>query len=240
MKVLGVLASPSPIGGSAQLLYGALKSVQAEEIKTELIPLYGGTIKPCIGCVNDGEPNCKFPCIFEDYGKEILLKIKEADGIIFATPVYWFNVSSPLKALLERMTCLEHMVVYGEQSYVEGKVIAAIAVGADCGVMSTISYILTTLNSMGAIIPPWAMAYSHKAKETLYDDKALMDAINVGTLVAKTIKMINKKVFMELKYENNHEKLKAIRAYVENLIKTAQNTNSSDYSFIYSFFNSNE
>lgn len=75
-KLIGILASPSPIGGSAQLLYAALKSAQMQGIDAELINLYNGNINHCIGCITDGEPNCKFSCIFEDYGKEILLKIK--------------------------------------------------------------------------------------------------------------------------------------------------------------------
>lgn len=222
-KILGILASPSPTGGSAQLLYAALKCAEINGAKVEVIHLYNnGEIKCCIGCITDSEPNCKFPCIFEDYGKEILIKLRDSDGAIFATPVYWFNVSSMLKSLFERMTCLEHMIAYGQQSYLEGKVVAAIAVGADSGVMSTISYILTTLNGMGAILPPWAMAYSHKAKEALYDDKALMDAINVGTLVAKTIKLLKHNQPVELKYENNHKMLNEVRIFVEKLIQKFQ------------------
>lgn len=224
-KVIGILGSPSLTGGSAQLLWAALKSAQMNDISTEFIHLYSGEIKNCIGCITDTELNCKFPCIFEDYGKEILIKIKDSDGIIFATPVYWFNVSSMLKSLFERMTCLEHMVVYGQQSYLEGKVVAAIAVGADSGVISAISYILTTLNGMGAILPPWAMAYSHKAKQALYDDKALMDAINVGSLVAKTVKRLKYNQTVELKYENNYEMLKEIRDYIEKLMKSFDQVN---------------
>ncbi len=233
-KIIGILASPSLTGGSAQLLYAALKSAQSQNVSTELIHLYSKEIKPCIGCITDGEPNCKFPCIFEDYGKEILIKINDSDGIIFATPVYWYNVSSMLKVLLERMTSLEHMIVFGQQSYLEGKVVAAIAVGADSGVMSTISYILTTLNSMGAIIPPWSMAYSHKAKQSLYDDKALMDAINVGLLVAKTVKMFKQNEISELRYENNFEYLKEIRNFVEKYIQTLQEK-TPQYYFSFDF-----
>jgi len=204
MKILGILGSPHKNGGSAQLLWAALKSASLEGCETELICLYDGEIKSCIGCINDNEPNCKFPCIFDDFGKVILEKIYYSDGIIFATPTYWFGVSSQIKALIERITCLEHMIIYGEQSYMENKVVSAIVVGTDGGVISTVSYLLTVFNAMGAIIPPWAMAYSHQAKKAIYDDKALMDAINVGKITANTIKLIKgHKELIKYKYDKN-------------------------------------
>lgn len=210
MKILGILGSPHKNGGSAQLLHAAMKAAYLEGCETEIMCVYDGEIKSCIGCINDGEPNCRFPCIFDDFGKILLEKIYHSDGIIFATPTYWFTISSPLKALIERITSLEHMITYGEQSYVENKVVSAIAVGADGGVVSAISYILTVFNGMGAIIPPWAMAYSHQAKKAMYDDKALMDAINVGRLTAKTVKLI--KGYKEtIKYEYDKNLLEEIR-----------------------------
>ncbi|WP_038054902.1 flavodoxin family protein [Thermodesulfobacterium hydrogeniphilum] len=190
MKVLGILGSPHKDGGSAQLLLAALKGAQREGSKIELVSVYDGEIKPCIGCIHNEDPNCKFPCIFEDYGKILLEKIYQADGIIFSTPVYWFAPSGPLKILIDRMTCLENMVAYGEPSYMEGKVVGAIAVGADEGAVLTTGYLITTMSSMGAIIPPWGIAYSLKSKNAIRDDKALMDAINIGLLMAKLIAIL--------------------------------------------------
>ncbi len=190
MKVLGILGSPHKDGGSAQLLLAALKGAQREGSKIELVSVYDGEIKPCIGCIQNEDPNCKFPCIFEDYGKILLEKIYQADGIIFSTPVYWFAPSGPLKILIDRMTCLENMVAYGEPSYMEGKVVGAIAAGADEGAVLATSYLITTMTSMGAIIPPWGIAYSLKSKKAIFDDKALMDAINIGLLVAKLIAIL--------------------------------------------------
>lgn len=231
MKILGILSSPNKIGGSAQLLYAAILAAKREEVETEIISVYDGEIKFCKGCINDGEPNCRYPCIYDDYGKVLLQKIYHSDGIIIATPIYWFTISSPLKALIERITSLEHMITYSEQSYIEGKVVSAIAVGADCGSISTISYILTTFNAMGAIIPPWAMAYSHKAKEALEDKKALLDAINVGRLTAKTVKLLKTKQYQELKYENNQSVLNEIKQEVLKIINKINSNNNSQLNF---------
>ena len=190
MKILGICGSPDKNGGSAQLLHAALKGAKKEGAETEFVSVYDGEIKPCKGCIQDEEPDCKYPCVFEDFGKTLLEKIYSADGIIFSTPIYWFAPSGPLKLLIDRMTCLENMVAFGEPSYMEGKVVGAIAVGADAGGPYVGGYLVTVMTCMGAIIPPWGIAYSHQGKSAIYDEKAVLDAINVGILVARMIKAL--------------------------------------------------
>ena len=228
MKILGILGSPHKNGGSAQLLFSALKAAEIEGSETEFVSAYDGEIKACIGCIQNEEPHCKFPCIFDDYGKVILEKINFADGIIFSTPIYWFSPSGPLKTLIDRMTCLENMVSYGEPSYMEGKVVGAIAVGADAGGPWTCGYLITTLTSMGAIIPPWGIAYSYKGKEAIWDNKAVMDAINIGLLVTKMIKIL-KGEKTDLTYSENEKLLKEIREKVLNCLQKFKNTESESY-----------
>lgn len=213
MKILGILGSPHKDGGTAQLFFSALKAAEKEGAKTEWYSLYDGEIKPCIGCIQNEGPECRFPCIFEDYGKILLQKIYEADGLIFATPIYWFAPSGVMKNLIDRMTCLENMVSFGESSYLEGKVFGAVVVGADTGALMTGGYLITTLNSMGAIIPPWAIAYSYKSKASLWDDKDLMNAINVGLLVAKTVALLKGKK-VNLLYVDDKALLEEIRKEV--------------------------
>jgi len=228
MKVLGILGSPHKNGGSAQLLLAALKSAEKEGAKVKLLSLYEGDIKPCLGCLHNEEPECKYPCIFDDYGKIILKEIYEANGIIFATPIYWFAPSGPVKILIDRMTCLENMVAYGEPSYMEGKVVGAIAVGADEGGAWVGGYLITTFNCMGAIIPPWGIAYSHQSKKAIFDDKALMDAINVGILVTRLLKRLEGQK-VELTYFYNKEFLENLRKEVlEELGKIEKVTRERD------------
>ncbi|QJA06610.1 flavodoxin family protein [Thermosulfurimonas marina] len=184
IKVLGILGSPHPFGGSGSLLRCALYAAEELGCRVELVEVYGKRIEPCAGCVQDEEPTCRYPCIFEDEGRKILEQLREAEVYIFATPVYWYAPSGPLKILIDRMTALENMVAFGEPSYVEGKSVGVITVGADAGATLAGAYLLTVLNAMGAMVPPWAHAYSHRGQEALFDDRAVMDAINVGRLAA--------------------------------------------------------
>lgn len=213
MRVLGLLGSPHKNGGTAQLLLSALKAAERVGAHISWYSLYDGEIKPCVGCIQNEGPECKFPCIFEDYGKVLLEKIYEVEGIILGTPIYWFAPSGVVKNLIDRMTCLENMVAYGEPSYLEGKVFGAVVVGADTGAIMTGGYLISTLNSMGAIIPPWSIAYSYKSKAALWDNKDLMNAINVGMLVAKSITLL-KGERVKLEYIEDIALLEEIRKEV--------------------------
>lgn len=65
----------------------------------EIVSLKGKTIKFCIGCLscqNTGE------CVLKDDAKEIITKIKNADSIVFVTPIYYYEMSGQLKTLLDR------------------------------------------------------------------------------------------------------------------------------------------
>jgi multimeric flavodoxin WrbA len=183
VKILGINGSPRKYGGTARLLEVALEAARRAGGDVERVDLYDYRIEPCRGCLSDVQEACKPPCIVEDDFRKLLPRILAADGIIFATPVYWYAPSGMLKNLIDRMTVLENMALLGDKSWLEGKVVGAIAVGQDSGEIMAISYLLTTLNSMGAVVPPWALAYSRMGEKVLEDLSAVMDAANVGLIV---------------------------------------------------------
>ncbi len=188
--VLVIIGSPRKYGSSTQLAHIALKGVEEAGGKAEVIHLYDYDIKPCIGCVSDNVKYCRFPCVVDDDDfNEIGEKIIESDGIILVTPVYWYAPSGVLKNFIDRLTSMENMVFHGGRSLLEGKVAGFIATGLDSGASMTIAYMMFVLNSMGAMIAPWGMAYSH-ADDVTRDEKALRDSYNVGYLVVETIKAL--------------------------------------------------
>jgi len=54
----------------------------------------------CMGCVQTGE------CIIQDDMQEVLQQLREADGIIWATPVYYWSMSGLTKIALDRTYAL--------------------------------------------------------------------------------------------------------------------------------------
>lgn len=66
----------------------------------ENISLKGKTIKPCFGCAACQETQ---KCVQTDDAIEIAAKVKEADTLVFVTPIYFYEMSGQMKTLLDRM-----------------------------------------------------------------------------------------------------------------------------------------
>ena len=99
MKTIGIVGSPRKNGNTELLTAHALKAIAEEGLDTELIRLANLEIKPCNACMVCKEEE---RCPIEDDLFPIYLKMKEADGIILASPVYYGSATALIKALMER------------------------------------------------------------------------------------------------------------------------------------------
>jgi multimeric flavodoxin WrbA len=73
-------------------------------------------IHPCKGCVSTAMPLCHWPCSCYpnhaehqtgDWMNEIYERWVSAHGVILMTPVYWYQVASPLKLMIDRLVCAD-------------------------------------------------------------------------------------------------------------------------------------
>ncbi|NPA05374.1 MAG: flavodoxin family protein [Crenarchaeota archaeon] len=192
VKVLGILGSPRKNGETYKLLRVALHAAEKMGAETRLVRLYDYNIKPCIGCVSEDVKKCKYPCdILGDDFPQLAKMVLESDALIFATPIYWYMASGVMKNFIDRLTCFENMIHHTGRSLLEGKVAAFIAVGNDTGAIMAISWLMVTLNSMGAHIPPWALAYYHRPEgDVLSEENALLDAANIGKIVVQAARLL--------------------------------------------------
>lgn len=69
----------------------------------ELIGLKGKTIKFCIGCLACQKTQ---KCVLKDDAVEIAEKVRNADTLVFVTPIYYYEMSGQMKTLLDRMNPL--------------------------------------------------------------------------------------------------------------------------------------
>lgn len=191
VKILGIHSSPRRYGETYKLLRIALEAARREGAETDIIYLGEYSIEPCIGCVSDDILACRFPCIIgDDSFNDIGRKMLEFDGYIISTPVYWYSASGVLKNFIDRLTSMENMIYHTGKSYLEGKVAGFIAVGNDTGALTTISWLIVTLVSMGVHVPAWSLAY-HEQKTGVENNRAaLLDAANVGRVVTLSAKLL--------------------------------------------------
>lgn len=102
-KMLIVQGGGRSKGNTAQLADAFRKGAEDAGHSVETVSLLKKEVKGCIGC-----NACRYgkPCIQKDSFNEMVPMIKEADLLVFASPLYFWTISSRIKAFLERFYCL--------------------------------------------------------------------------------------------------------------------------------------
>lgn len=102
MKIVAFNGSARKDGNTAILINYVLKELDKEGIETELFQLAGKKIrgcKACYKCFENKDQQCSFK---NDILNECMAKMIEADGIILGSPTYYTDVSTEMKALIDR------------------------------------------------------------------------------------------------------------------------------------------
>ena len=102
MKVVAFNGSARKDGNTAIMVRTVLRVLEEAGIQTELIQLAEKDIsgcKACYGCVKKKNGKC---AVAKDDLNEMLNRMVEADGIILASPTYFADVTSGMKALIDR------------------------------------------------------------------------------------------------------------------------------------------
>ena len=105
MKVLLINGSPKVKGNTAFALEQMAEVFAAEGIETELIHVGSQQIRGCTGC---GACYKNGKCVFDDLVNEVAEKLKEANGIIVGSPVYYASPNGTLISFLDRLFYSAH------------------------------------------------------------------------------------------------------------------------------------
>ncbi len=99
MKIVAIVGSPRIKGNTSYLVDMALEEAEKHGVQTEKIVLSQYNVGPCLG-----HYNCSTfeSCTQKDDANWIIEDFRNADGVILATPVYWYNVTSQMKAFIDR------------------------------------------------------------------------------------------------------------------------------------------
>ncbi|HUV67525.1 MAG TPA: flavodoxin family protein [Sedimentisphaerales bacterium] len=102
MKVIAFNGSARRDGNTAILIRRVFSQLEAEGIETELVQLAGKTVKGCVACGRCFKNQDKRCAVTNDVANECIEKMLEADGIILGSPTYFADVTSEMKALIDR------------------------------------------------------------------------------------------------------------------------------------------
>lgn len=102
-KWIAVVGSPRKGKNTELLVDYIIQGLKEKNNEVEKFLLSSKNITTCTGCeycIKDGT------CIIKDDFSQIIEGMKIADGFIFASPSYNYNVTAQMKALLDRTFCL--------------------------------------------------------------------------------------------------------------------------------------
>jgi multimeric flavodoxin WrbA len=100
MRILGVSGSPRRRGNSDLILDSIIEGTGAD---SEIIYLSDMDFSSCVGCERCRKE--KVCTRFEDDLTPLYEKIRESMGIVLVSPVYNYNITSWMKAFIDRMYC---------------------------------------------------------------------------------------------------------------------------------------
>ena len=109
MKTIVMSGSRNPVGQTAREIGAARKGLEAHGAQVETIFLPALRIERCRQCEDNGWGLCRKEgrCVITDDFAGLVDKIRHADRMVFATPVYYSDLSESLRAFLDRLrrTC---------------------------------------------------------------------------------------------------------------------------------------
>ncbi len=163
MKILGIMGSPRLQGNTDLLMDEALRGAQHQQAEVEKIIVDKLTIAPCreyYGCFRDGR------CVIRDDMDDIYTKLIQADGIIVASPIFFYSVTAQLKLVIDRCQALwARKYILKQTSPNPARKGAFIAVGATRGARLFDGPILT-------------VKYFFKAIDVEYVDELLIRGVD--------------------------------------------------------------
>ena len=186
MKAIGIVGSPRKNGNTEIITRHTLKAIEEEGIETELVTLAGLNIQPCNACRACAKEE---RCPIEDDLFPIYLKMRDADAIILASPVYYGSATALIKALMERAGHISHM---GREIF-KGKVGGPLVVARRAGQNFTFAQLTLWFQILGFYIPGstyWNIAIGREKGDVEKDEEGLRTAWNFGKNTAFLVKKL--------------------------------------------------
>jgi len=122
MNVVTILASPRTEGNTERILgwvEGALKDGKHAVERIHLNPL---DVKDCAACLACAESADEPGCAIHDDVPGVFDRIIAADAVVFASPLYMWGVTGPLKMLYDRsLSLVRGWGTPEHRSFIDGK-----------------------------------------------------------------------------------------------------------------------
>ena len=172
MKVILINGSPRADGNTSVAIDEMVKVFNENGAETEVFQIGNADIRGCIACKACYKTG---KCAFDDAVNVIAEKLKDADGLIVASPVYYASANGTLISLLDRLFYSSH---YDKTM----KVGACIAVCRRGGATATFDQLnkYFTISGMPVVSGQyWNIVYGRDKGESVKDEEGLQTVRSV-------------------------------------------------------------
>lgn len=173
MKVILINGSPRADGNTSVAIDEMVKVFNENGAETEVFQIGNADIRGCIACKACYKTG---KCAFDDAVNVIAEKLKDADGLIVASPVYYASANGTLISLLDRLFYSSH---YDKTM----KVGACIAVCRRGGATATFDQLnkYFTISGMPVVSGQyWNIVYGRDKGESVKDEEGLQTVRSVA------------------------------------------------------------
>ncbi len=188
MNVIAINGSPRTEGNTFHALTGVGKQLQEAGINFEILQIGNQAIRGCMACgacANNRDEKCS---ITTDSVNDLIQLMKQADGLILASPVYFAGIAGTLKSFLDRA----FMVSGCNGGLFRQKVAAAVVAVRRTGGSSTfdsLNHYLTYSEMILATSNYWNITHGRAPGEALQDAEGVQIMEVLGRNMAWLLKM---------------------------------------------------
>ena len=184
-KVLAINGSPRKDGNTAILIRTILGEMETAGIETEIIQIGGKKVHGCTACMKCFENQDGKCAIENDMVNSIMEKMREAEGTILGSPVYFLDITPEMKVLIDRAGFVSYANSFPPKNKIGNATVAVGRAGASRTADTMLHFLL--VNDM--IVPGLpVIGMGREIGDVKRDEEGLDRAKHLGQNMARLLK----------------------------------------------------
>ncbi|MBS6022506.1 MAG: flavodoxin family protein [Paeniclostridium sordellii] len=189
MKVVAFNGSPHKKGNTYNAIETVAKELEKEGIEVEIVHVGNKAIRGCIACGGCSRNQNERCVLDKDEVNEWIQNMKEADGIILGSPVYYSAIAGTMKSFLDRA----FYVASSNGGMFRHKVGASVVAVRRSGGIPVFDQLNNYINYSEMIMPTsnyWNVAYGTAPGEVTQDEEGMQIMRVLGKNMAWMMKVV--------------------------------------------------
>lgn len=189
VSVVGFNGSARKDGNTAILIRTVFEELEQAGIKCELIQLAGKKIRGCRACFKCFERQDRHCSVGNDYLNECIDRMLAADGVILGSPTYFANVTTEIKALIDRagMTAKANQEMFRRKV---GAAVVAVRRGGADHVFNSINQFFFISQMVVPGSSYWNMGFGLEKGDVTKDEEGIQTMRTLGRNMAWLLPLI--------------------------------------------------